>query len=88
MAVLLLCGSSLAQRLQEPKQTYAPEWPTCDTGKAFDTVAAKQAASSKSKPAAAVAVPVCSPHAITLIKTTFVQLKSGCSRSVSTRSDQ
>jgi hypothetical protein len=46
MALLLLCSSSLAQTTQQ-QPTKLTTWPTCDSGKVFDTVAAKQAASSK-----------------------------------------
>lgn len=46
MAVLLLCDSSSAQRI-EPNKVYATAWPACDSGSAFDIKAANQAASSK-----------------------------------------
>lgn len=44
MAVLLLCDSSSAQRI-EPNKVYATAWPACDSGSAFDIKAANQAAS-------------------------------------------
>lgn len=59
MAVLLLCDSSSAQRI-EPNKVYATAWPACDSGSAFDIKAANQAASSKpcSSKALAVAIAV------------------------------
>jgi hypothetical protein len=44
---LLLCGSTSAQRLEEPTKVYVPAWPTCDAGKPFDAGSATQAASSE-----------------------------------------